>query len=282
MGVQPSTVGSAIYATGSSQPPVTHDPSAQAHLEMQKQQRLIQLLHAANCTVQTGCLKTNCELFKTSLPHFLICQTSNCVQRHCDSSRFCLLHWAGCTDLRCEVCPAVNKEYSTSPRALAIRQELIAQQKSVNGGQYAGIKRVSTGADNSVTDYKRPRTDVAMPSLASIVASIQNGTTPGMSREQWSLLSVEDQQAWLLQEQRRLALTSASVLRQPPAQQTAPRATAKTRIDGNCTLIATMDKIGILDHLTSLREDFNTIVTPEQIKLEMGDILNRIMQQVRL
>ena len=272
------------------QPAVPH-----AHLEAQKQQRLLQLLHAGDCDVPLGggCTALNCELFKQSLPHYMGCQDPTCVQRHCASSRFCLMHWAACSDARCEVCPGVNREFGRSARAQATRKQLLAQQPaSTNGGngQFAGVKRsASSGGaagDSSAVDHKRLRPDPAAgTSHAQLVASILDGKVPGMSREQWVRMPVEEQQAWLQQRptveravvKPQLAGASGDAASSVPP----PRTSSKARIDGNCTLIATMGKADILRHLTSLREDCSALVSPEQIRVEMGDILNRIFDQAR-
>lgn len=288
-----SSAGRAALPPSADPPAVPH-----AHLEAQKQQRLLQLLHAGDCDVPLGggCTALNCELFKQSLPHYMGCQDSNCVQRHCASSRFCLMHWAACTDAHCEVCPGVNREFGRSARAQATRKQLLPQQPAgSNGGngQFAGVKRsASSGGasgDSSAAEHKRLRPDPsAGPSHAQLVASIFEGKVPGMSREQWMQKPVEEQQAWL---QQRPTVERAVVKPQlagapgdaassaPPPPP--PRASSKARIDGNCTLIATMGKADILRHLTSLREDCSALVSPEQIRVEMGEILNRIFDQAR-
>lgn len=287
------------------------DAAAQhSQLEQQKQNRLLQLLHAGDCQtpIGGGCAAPNCELFKQSLPHYMSCQDATCTQRHCASSRFCLMHWAGCADPRCEVCPGVNREFSRSERAQATRKALLAQQPAgINGGngQYAGVKRAASAGGSDATggsaDYKRLRVDAPAPTYSQVVAGIRAGTVPEMSAAQWDELPVEQQQAWyqrvvrdyerrqqqqqmLLQSQQQAMLVSragpASSGARDVAMAAPVRPASKARIDGNCTLIATMGKVDILRHLTSLREDCNTIVSPEQIRHEMGEILNRIFDQV--
>lgn len=321
-----SLTGGAVATVSSSAPhvpaPVVVQSHAHTQLELQKQQRLMQLLHALDCGVPPGggCTFVNCELFKRSLPHYLDCQDPSCGERHCASSRFCLVHWASCTDPHCEVCPPVNRAFGASVRAQGARRRLLAQQHQLAGsaggasGQYAaGMKRsasggVGDGGSGGSDNFKRARVDAvsAIPTHAQIVAGISAGIIPGMTSEAWALMPVEAQQSWLErpEHQRRAAdallaharqnqaaavaaSNPASLAGQRPSssvtasQAPAARPSAKARIDGNCTLIATMSKVEILRHLTALREDCNAIVTPEQIRIEMGEIMNRIFEQVR-
>jgi hypothetical protein len=245
--------------------PVPHsNASQQAHLEMQKQQRLLQLLHAQECLIPLGggCVMTNCELFKQSLPHYMSCQDGSCAQRHCASSRFCLTHWASCSSATCEVCPEVNRKFGRSTMAQEMRNRILTMlQQHPQMQPFAGVKRAANhdagGSDDIELKRARMAAEYSVPSTSKIIADIRAGVVQGMSPDQWDAMTPETQANWLqrLQSHHQRLAGEALAKRQqqsaprlaaaPPAASTATQSkqSAKNRIDGDCTLIATMSKV---------------------------------------
>jgi E1A/CREB-binding protein len=76
-----------------------------------KQQRLLLLRHASKCTAEEGkCEVTpHCHSTKLLWQHISSCSKKDCEVAHCISSRYVLMHYRKCKDLKCPPCQPVRE-----------------------------------------------------------------------------------------------------------------------------------------------------------------------------
>ncbi len=76
-----------------------------------RQQRLLLLHHAANCTCSSpSCpLTKHCGRMKSLWKHMIFCKSNFCKVPYCYSSRVILKHFMTCQDLRCKICHPVRR-----------------------------------------------------------------------------------------------------------------------------------------------------------------------------
>eukprot|EP00979_Chaetoceros_neogracilis_P000059 scaffold17_cov259-Chaetoceros_neogracile.AAC.11 len=76
-----------------------------------KQQRLLLLRHASKCTAEEGkCEVTpHCHSMKLLWQHISSCSKKDCEVAHCISSRYVLMHYRKCKDLKCPSCQPVRE-----------------------------------------------------------------------------------------------------------------------------------------------------------------------------
>lgn len=131
----------------------------------------------------------------------------------------------------------------------------------------------------------------------SLIAQCLRQIKPDMTRETWASISNDErQQLWMqaiMQAKREIwtnhqssmgiPIRSASLAGVSDSSSSSnpggAKRSTKGRLDGDSTLIATFTRKQIMQHLTSLRDDFNATVTPDQIRQMTTILLDSLMSQ---
>ncbi len=74
-----------------------------------KQQRLLLLHHALNCSRSFCSLTRHCTKMKLLWTHIVICNSESCKVSYCRSSRSILTHFVACRNQACVICLPVRQ-----------------------------------------------------------------------------------------------------------------------------------------------------------------------------
>ncbi len=90
---------------------VTFSPSIYRHENSikAKQQRLLLLHHASNCSDPSCSLTQHCTKMKLLWKHMVTCRSKSCTLQYCRTSRSILTHHVSCKNQRCKVCLPVRQ-----------------------------------------------------------------------------------------------------------------------------------------------------------------------------